>query len=255
MLAGFVAAGASLLAAGSAKAVSGVDLFDDRTARDRGFDLIYEARDLDLPQNQRDGLTQARSNLDLTKKRVKESEARIDNDLLPSIQQSLREAVATTRSISVDLFPPVLHNDGLPDALGWIAGWARRKFGLAVMVDAELAADPDGLDTRILMFESARELVFNAVKHAGVAKVKVDLRLEPGDRVQLTVSDEGRGFAVQDRDGSPNGNLGLGLFSIQQRINLMGGKMIVDSKPGAGARIRLTVPRRAAKSDPAQSGA
>ena len=88
VLAGFVAAGASLLAAGSAKAVSGVDLFDDRTARDRGFDLIYEARDLDLPQNQRDGLTQARSNLDLTKKRVKESEARIDNDLLPSIQKA-----------------------------------------------------------------------------------------------------------------------------------------------------------------------
>lgn len=58
VLAGFVAAGAALLAANKAEAVTPVDLFDDRKARDRGFDIIYEARDLDLPQNVRDGLTQ-----------------------------------------------------------------------------------------------------------------------------------------------------------------------------------------------------
>ena len=57
VLAGFVAAGAALLA-NKAEAVTPVDLFDDRKARDTGFDLIYEARDLDLPQSVRDGLTQ-----------------------------------------------------------------------------------------------------------------------------------------------------------------------------------------------------
>lgn len=61
VLAGFVAAGAALLAAPKAQAVTPVDLFDDRKARNTGFDLIYEARDLDLPQNVRDGLTQVRS--------------------------------------------------------------------------------------------------------------------------------------------------------------------------------------------------
>jgi hypothetical protein len=58
VLAGFVAAGAALLAAPKAQAVTPVDLFDDRKARNTGFDLIYEARDLDLPQSVRDGLTQ-----------------------------------------------------------------------------------------------------------------------------------------------------------------------------------------------------
>jgi photosystem II oxygen-evolving enhancer protein 3 len=57
VLAGFVAAGAALLAP-KAQAVTPVDLFDDRKVRDRGFDIIYEARDLDLPQAERDGLTQ-----------------------------------------------------------------------------------------------------------------------------------------------------------------------------------------------------
>jgi photosystem II oxygen-evolving enhancer protein 3 len=68
-----------------------VDLFDDRNVRQKGFDLIYEARDLDLPQNVRDGLTQARTSLEDTKKRVKASEARIDAELEPFIQKSYCE--------------------------------------------------------------------------------------------------------------------------------------------------------------------
>jgi photosystem II oxygen-evolving enhancer protein 3 len=60
VLAGFVAGAAALLAAPKAQAVTPVDLFDDRKARNNGFDLIYEARDLDLPQAVRDGLTQVR---------------------------------------------------------------------------------------------------------------------------------------------------------------------------------------------------
>jgi photosystem II oxygen-evolving enhancer protein 3 len=60
VLAGFVAAGAALVA-GKAQAVTPVDLFDDRKARNTGFDLIYEARDLDLPQSKRDGLDQVRA--------------------------------------------------------------------------------------------------------------------------------------------------------------------------------------------------
>merc|ERR1711976_932901 len=55
---------------GTAVAVTSVDVKDDRKAKSNGFDLIYEARDLDLPQDVRDGLTQARSSIDETKNRV-----------------------------------------------------------------------------------------------------------------------------------------------------------------------------------------
>jgi photosystem II oxygen-evolving enhancer protein 3 len=88
VLAGFVAAGAALVAAGSAQAVTSIDLFDDRKARDTGYDLIYEARDLDLDQNTREGFTQARGDLEATKKRIKESEARIDTAVAPSIEKA-----------------------------------------------------------------------------------------------------------------------------------------------------------------------
>ncbi|GIL52023.1 hypothetical protein Vafri_7985, partial [Volvox africanus] len=86
-------------------AATPVDLFDDRKARNTGFDLIYEARDLDLPQSVRDGLTQARTSLDETIKRVKESETRIDADLEGFIKKNywteareqLRRQVGTLR--------------------------------------------------------------------------------------------------------------------------------------------------------------
>mmetsp|Transcript_27008 Transcript_27008/g.59067 ORF Transcript_27008/g.59067 Transcript_27008/m.59067 type:complete len:203 (-) Transcript_27008:270-878(-) len=104
VLGGFLA-GAALTISSAAQAVTPVDLFDDRPVRQKGFDLIYEARDLDLPQNVRDGMTQARQNLEETKKRVKDSEARIDSALEPSIKKNywteareeLRRQVGTLR--------------------------------------------------------------------------------------------------------------------------------------------------------------
>ncbi|KAI7839752.1 hypothetical protein COHA_006556 [Chlorella ohadii] len=75
---GGLVAGVAALTASSAQAL---DLFDDRKARQAGFDIIYEARDLDLPQGVRDGLAQARENLDVAKARIKEAEKRIDADL------------------------------------------------------------------------------------------------------------------------------------------------------------------------------
>jgi photosystem II oxygen-evolving enhancer protein 3 len=75
------------LAAISAPAANAVDIIDDRKAKAKGFDIIYEARDLDLPQGQRDGLFQARGDVELTKKRIAESKARIEGKLAGDIEK------------------------------------------------------------------------------------------------------------------------------------------------------------------------
>jgi len=105
VLSGFLATVALTAAKGASAAATPVDLFDDRKAKETGFDLIYEARDLDLPQSVRDGLTQARGSVESTLKRVKESEKRIDNELEPLVQKAywtaareeLRNQVGTLR--------------------------------------------------------------------------------------------------------------------------------------------------------------
>merc|ERR1739848_982008 len=69
-------------------AVTPVDLKDDRLAKATGFDLIYEARDFDLPQNIRDGLAQSRGSLTETKKRVSGSKLRFAIEVLPYIKKT-----------------------------------------------------------------------------------------------------------------------------------------------------------------------
>lgn len=105
LAAGIAAGMAALTIAQSASALTPVDIFDDRKAVEKGFNLIYEARDLDLPQATRDGFTQARSSIDETKKRVAESKARIVNSVLPFVKKAywteakeeLRRQVGTLR--------------------------------------------------------------------------------------------------------------------------------------------------------------
>lgn len=81
---GGLLAGLAVITASPANAI---DIIDDRKARAKGFDIIYEARDLDLPQGVRDGLEQARSDIGLTKKRIAESKARIDGSLTGYIEK------------------------------------------------------------------------------------------------------------------------------------------------------------------------
>merc|ERR1712216_45491 len=78
----------SLVTSMLSSSVTPVDLKDDRLAKASGFDLIYEARDLDLPQNIRDGLTQSRGSLTETKNRVSESKLRFAGEVLPCIKKS-----------------------------------------------------------------------------------------------------------------------------------------------------------------------
>ena len=82
-----LAAGAAAVAL-APRAVQAMELTDDRKAKLAGFDIIYEARDLDLDQDTRDGLAQARKDLNFTKNRIKESEKRIDTELEPLVKKN-----------------------------------------------------------------------------------------------------------------------------------------------------------------------
>ncbi|MEW6753420.1 MAG: response regulator [Candidatus Latescibacterota bacterium] len=127
--------------------------------------------------------------------------------------------------------------------LEWLGRWMQEKHGLAVELEADPQADPAREDVRVLLFEAVRELLFNVVKHAGVARARVRLARAEGDQLELTISDQGRGFsprAPQVR-GAEGG--GFGLFSIRERVGLLGGMLEIESALGRGTRVRLTARR------------
>jgi PAS domain S-box-containing protein len=166
------------------------------------------------------------------------------DDLLVRAKGHLDQASAAARSLSLELFPPALHLVGLPAALTWLAGRTRNQYGLVVQVTADPLANSDRKDVRTLLFESVRELLFNAVKHARVDRVTLDLSLDRDNALSITVADQGIGFdpgALAER--GKVGKAGFGLFSIRERLTLLGGRFDIESAPGQGTRFRLVAPR------------
>lgn len=162
----------------------------------------------------------------------------------------LDEAIVAARSLSVELFPPALHERGLPAALDWLAGWVQTKYDLRVRVTTDPAANPARDDLRVLLFESVRELLFNIVKHVGTdAEASVALTVAGDDALCIAVSDNGPGIdeAALERAETPHG---FGLFSIRERLSLLGGRLEVDRGPNGGARLRLIAPRHAGPAGP-----
>jgi PAS domain S-box-containing protein len=203
-----------------------------------------------------DGLQQLLFSAGMTLDEVMKSNSPHDQvELLQRGRADLKEAVEAARTLSVNLFPPVLHMGGLPAALTWLARRTQEQYNVVVNVTANPQANPAASDVRILLFEAVRELLFNAVKHAGVDQVEVNLALGPGDTIHIRVSDEGVGFdpsATLHDKNQPQA--GLGLFSIQERLALLGGHLDIQSAPGKGSRFGLTLPRTGLPGLAADSG-
>jgi CheY-like chemotaxis protein len=205
-----------------------------------------------------DGLQQlliiASLNLEQRLKRDRE-EGIAPSEPVSEAKHHLDEAIAAARSLTFELFPPVLQHSGLPAALTWLANWTHEKHKVYVQVVADPHADSARKDVRTLLFESVRELLFNAVKHAHADRATLELALDADDQLCITVTDQGIGFepaALDDR--SKTGQVGWGLFSIRERLTLLGGRFDVDSAPGRGTRVRLIAPRGAAQSAVADAG-
>lgn len=157
------------------------------------------------------------------------------------IDKLITESIQMSRSLSAELCPPILHKGSLSDALNWLSSWMQAKHGISVDLVAQSNPRlPE--DVKVLVFESVRELLFNAVKHAEVSKACVDLQQVDADSLCIRVSDEGAGFDSETLKPAGDACAGLGLFSISERIGLIGGRLLIDSTPGEGCCITLELP-------------
>jgi len=170
-----------------------------------------------------------------------------DPQLLRSLQQVdelLNESIEASRSLTVELSPPVLHDAGLGPALEWLARWMAERHGLKVEVCADDEAEPDIDELRIVLFEAVRELLFNVVKHAAVDEAQVRMEVLEDERTQITVSDKGAGFDTRTLDMEEAIPAGFGLFSIRQRLEIFGGEFQLESSPEQGTTVTLLAPAR-----------
>lgn len=173
-------------------------------------------------------------------------EARVESEAVRAgvqdVFETLGEAMTASRDLTADLSPPVLQQVGLGAGLEWLAARMKKRHHFTVHLRTDSAPEPDEEEIRFLLFECVRELLFNSLKHSGVARAGVALWRADDDGLQITVSDEGQGFDPTVLTNREADEVTFGLFSIQERLQHIGGRMEVDSAPGDGARISLYAP-------------
>jgi signal transduction histidine kinase len=159
------------------------------------------------------------------------------------IADLLGRSFELTRSLSVELAPPVLHEHGLAAALEWFAAETRKNYNIEVTVEADCSANPKAADVRIFLFRAVRELLLNSAKHAGGSAVHITMQHRRPDKVRIIVADDGPGFDPNSLDDKRTGSQTVGLLNIRERVNSFGGEFHINSGPKRGTRITLSLPR------------
>jgi signal transduction histidine kinase len=178
---------------------------------------------------------------------IKIDVARAEQGLLPSqtdLMERLRrarlgaeETLEIIRRLSMLLRPSMLDDLGLSAALGWYTKQFSASTAIRVSLSDDGSADllPDAEKTSL--YRIVQEALTNCARHSEARSILIQLASEE-KRYIVRIEDDGKGFTPA------RGARGLGLIGIEERVAEMGGALDLDSKPGAGTRIFISIPLR-----------
>ena len=222
----------------ASRASVAVDL-SERVERD-AFRRVVAAQELErrrLARELHDETGQALTSILLGLKSVDDS---IEGDSGRTAVAGLRELVVATlqdvRRLAVELRPKVLDDFGLVPALERLAESFGDQTGITVRLESSLGGERLGPELETSLYRIVQESFTNVVKHARARSVSVVLTRKPG-AIVLVVEDDGSGFDPEHtRDG------GFGLEGMRERVGLVGGRLQIESREGAGTTIVAEVP-------------
>ena len=224
----------------AARAAAAVDL-SERMSRE-ALRRIVQAQELErrrLARELHDETGQALTSILLGLRSIEEAG---DRETARAAAQEVRDLVVSTlqdvRRLAVELRPKVLDDFGLVSALERLADTFEESTGISVELEAGTSGErlPGELETAL--YRIVQEALTNVVKHANATRVSVLLTRREG-AAAVVVEDNGRGF---DPDvPSPEG---IGLIGMRERLELIGGRLRVESSPSAGTTVVAEVPLR-----------
>lgn len=168
---------------------------------------------------------------------------------ISNISRAIQGVIHAVRNLAYDLRPPVLDDMGLVQTIFQYCEEFSERTGLNIeFSSAGLESAELDSDTEINVYRLIQEGLNNVQKHAEARRVMVKL-VRAFPNIILRIEDDGKGFDVHARrTGSPNEKR-MGLQSMEERVNLLQGKMAIQSRPMQGTKIIIRIPSREAKSD------
>jgi PAS domain S-box-containing protein len=199
-----------------------------------------------LARELHDSVTQALFSMTLVSRTV---ELLLDRDpsaarnQLATLRDLQREALAEMRALIFELRPGNLEENGLIPSLRTHSAALQGRIGLPILVDSRIEGRLP-IEIENVLYRIAQEALHNVVKHAGARQVRIGLA-RAGGGVRLTITDDGRGF---DPGTVPDGHMGL--TGMRARAERIGAAFGVESIPGEGTTITITVPELALAAPP-----
>lgn len=170
----------------------------------------------------------------------------LPTDFAPRLQQvreRLTEVEQQLRRLSHELRPPMLDDVGLVPALDFMAEGVARRSGVSIVVEGRIPKRLPPL-AEIALYRSVQEALTNVTKHAKASRVTVSLQQQQCDNlttVVCSVKDDGHGFETA-AVSTAGVRRGLGLLGIEERIKALGGSLDINSAPGLGTELLISVP-------------
>ncbi len=163
---------------------------------------------------------------------------------LHEFRELIARALDGVRRMAMDLRPSALDDLGLVPALEAHARAMTDRWGVRVRLSATGIETRLPADVELVTYRIVQEALSNIFKHAQATEVSVALAAGAGE-LHVQVRDNGHGFDVEQTLASRE--RGLGLFGMQERASLVGGRVDVTSTPGSGTEVHATIPIRGAR--------
>ena len=153
-----------------------------------------------------------------------------------------QNAIDEVRRIMMDLRPSILDDLGLVATIGWLC----RQFQSVhshISIASEIAMNEEDIPAplKIVMFRIMQEALNNIAKYSGADRAGLALSKADGS-IHLTIEDNGAGFDLRSVLSSESHKRGLGLSSMQERAQLSGGRLSIESGMGVGTKIKASWP-------------
>jgi two-component system, chemotaxis family, CheB/CheR fusion protein len=188
------------------------------------------------------------------KMRLEQADLTSEQSLHSAVGQALKlvdQTLMCSRTLTSDLRPPVLYEDGLAQALQWLARHMQDRHELKVNLEEAISHIDLDDDLRCMVFEGVRELLLNVVKHSGVRQALLEVRHHDG-RLRVRVQDKGKGFNRAELESDKPKLEGFGLLNVRERFVAAGGAVAVNAAPGSGCEVVLELPLDKWEPEPTQ---
>lgn len=172
---------------------------------------------------------------------MKSSENPEIRDMAEHLETMFAESMEAVRRIGHELRPPSLDDLGLLEATGALVQRMSERSGIEIAYIASGVHERVDPAVELVLYRVAQEALTNMWKHAQATGASVTIRRH-GEVLELVVEDNGRGFDLESDKVSDGRGLGLGLFGMQERVELVNGTLEVIGKNNPGTRLRALIP-------------